>query len=108
MLRRVASGLGIAVLAAFSTLALAQTASQITPPSFRPNLERVDWSWQSRTAAGCFGTVAVSDDTIGAFSAQTEPGRVVFRDARWPRCRAAAIVSRAGASSRGTGEGSLS
>src|SRR5580704_4669466 len=41
MFRVATSGLGIAAaLALLPTLAFAQPASQITPPSFRPNLER--------------------------------------------------------------------
>jgi hemolysin activation/secretion protein len=40
MLRNARASLGIAALALIPTLAFAQTASQITPPSFRPDLER--------------------------------------------------------------------
>ena len=40
MFRIATSGLGIAALTLLPGLAFAQTASQITPPSFRPDLER--------------------------------------------------------------------
>lgn len=41
----------------------------------------VELSWQSCTPGGCFATAGVVDDTIAAFSAQTEPGRILFKDA---------------------------
>lgn len=41
----------------------------------------VELSWQSCTPGGCFATGAITDDTIRIFSTQTEPGRVLFKDA---------------------------
>lgn len=40
----------------------------------------VELSWQSCTPGGCSATAAIADDTVRTFSAQTEPGRVSFRD----------------------------
>lgn len=41
----------------------------------------VELSWQSCTPGGCFATASITDDTVRIFSAQTESGRVLFRDA---------------------------
>jgi invasion protein IalB len=41
----------------------------------------IELAWQRCTPAGCFASAPLSDEAIGAFSAQTEPGRIVFKDA---------------------------
>lgn len=41
----------------------------------------LDLNWQRCTPGGCFASVPVTDDVVNAFGVQTEPGRIVFRDA---------------------------
>jgi invasion protein IalB len=38
-------------------------------------------SWQRCTPGACFASAAIPDETIAIFSAQAEPGRIVFKDA---------------------------
>ena len=47
----------------------------------KPTASPVDLNWQSCTPAGCFASAEISDETISAFGAQTEPGRLTFKDA---------------------------
>ncbi len=41
----------------------------------------IELTWQRCTPGACFASAPMSDDAIGVFSAQTEPGRIVFKDA---------------------------
>jgi Invasion associated locus B (IalB) protein len=41
----------------------------------------IELAWQRCTPGGCFTSAPLSDEAIGAFGAQTEPGRIV-KDAR--------------------------
>jgi invasion protein IalB len=38
-------------------------------------------TWQRCAPGACFASAPVSEDTIGLLSAQTEPGRIAFKDA---------------------------
>jgi invasion protein IalB len=41
----------------------------------------IELSWQRCLSGACFASAPVSEETIGLLSAQSEPGRIVFKDA---------------------------
>jgi invasion protein IalB len=41
----------------------------------------IELTWQRCTPGACFASTPVSEEAIGTFGAQTEPGRIVFKDA---------------------------
>jgi invasion protein IalB len=41
----------------------------------------IDLAWQSCVPGGCLASATVSDEAVHLFSAQGEPGRIVFKDA---------------------------
>jgi invasion protein IalB len=41
----------------------------------------IELTWQRCTPGACFASAPMSDDAVAVFTAQTEPGRIVFKDA---------------------------
>jgi invasion protein IalB len=66
------------------TLVLPPNIAILTKPQVsiaKAGATPTDLIWQRCTPGACFAAAPVSDDAIGTFSAQTEPGRIVFKDA---------------------------
>jgi invasion protein IalB len=41
----------------------------------------IELSWQRCAPGGCFASAPISDDVLGTLGAQTEPGKLTFKDA---------------------------
>ena len=47
----------------------------------KPGAPPLDLVWQRCTPGACYATISISDEAVAGLSAQTEPGKIVFKNA---------------------------
>jgi invasion protein IalB len=66
------------------TLVLPVNVTLLSKPvvgTAQPSAKSIELTWQRCTPGACFASAPISDEMIGILAAQTEPGKIIIRDA---------------------------